>query len=245
MLGNCICMWRGIEDKVGREVQGNVENLIPGKCWLVRNLFSEDECQVLIQESEKVLGYELVAGFTQYRHCYRVKFEDPQLLDWIWKRCEGFIPEYHTYWGSGRYYSSDEEEYEPFTGTWIPYSLQNYPRMCKYTSSDHHFAQHFDYSVMEGKKKRSFLTFMLYLNSQGKEFTGGNTNFLTLDGKTITHSVEPEAGLGIFFLQDETHELLHEGAKLTSGIKYIFRTEVMFKYIPEQLSPRSLELQSL
>ena len=235
-------MWSHVRDKVSNDSSGTLEPLIAGKCWLIRNLLSEKECTALIEASEKNLDYELVSGFSQYRCCYRVKFEDPPLLHWLFGKLKPFIPEYQNYWFS-KYDedSSDEEYFEE--GNWIVDSLNRYPRMCKYTTSKHHFAKHFDYSVAEGKNRRSFLTFMLYLNSQGKDFTGGNTNFLSKDEETIEYSVKPEQGLGILFLQDPEHQLLHEGEFLSKGCKYIFRTEVMFQIEP--LSPRTIELKSL
>jgi len=41
----------------------------------------------------------------------------------------------------------------------------------------------------------------------------------------VVASVEPVAGLGLFF----AHEWWHEGAKVLSGRKYVIRTNVMYQ----------------
>jgi hypothetical protein len=59
------------------------------------------------------------------------------------------------------------------------------------------------------------LTFLIYLN-EGCE--GGETR---LPGA----SVSPRTGLGLLF----QHLLLHEGAALQAGVKYVLRSDVMFR----------------
>jgi len=78
---------------------------------------------------------------------------------------------------------------------------------------------------------------VIYLNGG---FTGGETNFLCEDEvlfkdpetdqfcsrkENILESVKPEAGMALIFL----HMTRHEGARLTSGTKYILRSDVLFK----------------
>lgn len=62
--------------------------------------------------------------------------------------------------------------------------------------------------------ERSRLTFMVYLNDG---FQGGQTSF---EG----HSIEPIAGMALFF----AHELVHKGQPVFKGRKYVLRTDVMF-----------------
>jgi predicted 2-oxoglutarate/Fe(II)-dependent dioxygenase YbiX len=75
--------------------------------------------------------------------------------------------------------------------------------------------------------ERSQLTFMIYLSG---ECEGGETvvhiqdDGLTLpDGAEIR--VKPEAGKALVFF----HYLLHEGAPVTAGRKYVLRTDVMYR----------------
>jgi len=51
-----------------------------------------------------------------------------------------------------------------------------------------------------------------------EEFEGGETNFAG------GISVKPETGMVLVF----QHQLLHEGAAVTKGRKYVLRSDVMF-----------------
>jgi hypothetical protein len=75
--------------------------------------------------------------------------------------------------------------------------------------------------------ERSFLTVNIYLNNA---YTGGTTNFIkehytTIDQRVITHQVVPEPGMALVFW----HPILHEGDRVTSGVKYIMRTDVVYR----------------
>lgn len=76
------------------------------------------------------------------------------------------------------------------------------------------FAPHCDGAFRRENGELSLLTFMIYLNDQ---FLGGATNFSNA-------SIEPETGMALVFV----HPLLHEGAAVTSGRKYVLRSDVMF-----------------
>ncbi len=78
------------------------------------------------------------------------------------------------------------------------------------------FAPHHDGSFVRNIKERSLLTLIVYLND---DFEGGCTSFLDL-----RVDVKPKRGMALLF----QHDLLHEGAEVTSGVKYVVRTDVMF-----------------
>jgi prolyl 4-hydroxylase len=78
------------------------------------------------------------------------------------------------------------------------------------------FAPHYDGAFRRSGKEASELTFMVYLN---EELTGGKTAFLDFDVE-----VTPKTGAALFF----QHQLLHEGAEVKSGVKYVLRTDVMY-----------------
>jgi hypothetical protein len=59
------------------------------------------------------------------------------------------------------------------------------------------------------------LTFMIYLNDA---FEGGATEFKT-------EVVRPRTGMALVF----PHRATHQGAELRSGVKYVLRTDVMYK----------------
>jgi hypothetical protein len=58
---------------------------------------------------------------------------------------------------------------------------------------------------------------MVYLNDG---FEGGGTTFLDLD-----EVVEPAPGMALLF----QHPILHEGPEVTSGIKYVVRSDIMYR----------------
>jgi prolyl 4-hydroxylase len=76
------------------------------------------------------------------------------------------------------------------------------------------FAPHIDGPYRRDNGEESLLTFMVYLNGG---FSGGETNF----GEVC---ITPETGLGLLF----DHYLLHEGTAVTSGRKYVLRSDVMY-----------------
>ena len=78
------------------------------------------------------------------------------------------------------------------------------------------FAPHYDGAFRRSPTERSELTFMIYLND---EFTGGQTAFHDFD---VT--VRPKTGMALVF----QHQLLHEGCVVTSGVKYVLRSDVMY-----------------
>ena len=56
---------------------------------------------------------------------------------------------------------------------------------------------------------------MIYLND---DFEGGETSFDTI-------SIKGEKGMMLIFL----HSLSHEGKEVTKGIKYVLRTDIMYR----------------
>jgi prolyl 4-hydroxylase len=78
------------------------------------------------------------------------------------------------------------------------------------------FGPHFDGAFIRDNGERSLLTLMVYLN---EGFTGGETRFLDWD-----RAVVPRAGMALLF----QHRLLHEGAPVVAGVKYVLRSDVMY-----------------
>lgn len=79
------------------------------------------------------------------------------------------------------------------------------------------FAFHMDGYFRRENGEQSMLTFMIYLN---EDFEGGETTFMNGDGTII----KPETGMILVF----NHTLFHEGSEVTSGKKYVLRSDVMF-----------------
>ncbi|HEY4183140.1 MAG TPA: 2OG-Fe(II) oxygenase [Kofleriaceae bacterium] len=79
------------------------------------------------------------------------------------------------------------------------------------------FAPHYDGSFQRSATERSELTLMVYLND---DFSGGATAFHDF-GSTAT----PRTGMALLF----QHRLLHEGCVVTRGVKYVLRSDVMYR----------------
>lgn len=79
------------------------------------------------------------------------------------------------------------------------------------------FAPHYDGAYVRSPREESLLTFMIYLN---QEFSGGDTAFLDLDV-----SIRPRTGMALLF----QHRLLHEGSEVTEGVKYVLRSDIMYR----------------
>lgn len=79
------------------------------------------------------------------------------------------------------------------------------------------FAAHYDGAFDRSKTEGSLLTFMVYLN---EGFGGGSTAFLHYGREVV-----PRTGTALLF----QHRLLHEGCAVTSGVKYVLRSDVMYR----------------
>lgn len=76
------------------------------------------------------------------------------------------------------------------------------------------FAPHRDGAFRRDNGEMSLLTFLVYLN---EGFEGGET---VVEGLSVT----PRLGMALIF----EHQLMHEGAAVTRGRKYVLRTDVMY-----------------
>ena len=79
----------------------------------------------------------------------------------------------------------------------------------------HQFKKHQDGSFIRNKAEVSALTFMIYLN---EDCVGGETTFLE-------HQIAPKTGKALAFY----HKLIHEGSEVKKGVKYVLRTDVMYR----------------
>jgi len=79
------------------------------------------------------------------------------------------------------------------------------------------FKRHIDGSYVRNETEASYFTFMIYLND---DFEGGHTSFQY-------HDVKPKKGTALVFY----HGMKHTGEEIHSGVKYVLRTDVMYKLI--------------
>lgn len=204
-------------------------DIIPNKAFLLKNVLSLEECEHYINQSEEEGYLDLNL---KYRTNTRVQIESQELSEICYQRILPFIPQ------TMQLHKEDSESTwkhlnESMTdsskkfdlGEWEVESLNDHWRFCKYTAGGY-FAPHTDACFISSMDHRSILTFNLYLNKTD----GGTTNFV--DGEKrrvgenkILYQVQPEPGMALVFV----HWLLHEGSTLTSGVKYLMRSDVMYR----------------
>lgn len=104
----------------------------------------------------------------------------------------------------------------PVIGNSYAIGLNELFRFYRYTPGQR-FKMHRDGSYVRNDTEFSYYTFMIYLND---DYEGGQTKFQSGE------YVDPQKGSALIF----QHNLMHEGAAVKSGTKYVLRTDVMYKY---------------
>lgn len=102
----------------------------------------------------------------------------------------------------------------PEIGKSVLVGLNERFRFYKYQKG-HKFEKHQDGNFIRNRQEASYFTFMIYLN---EGCTGGETNFLE-------HKISPKQGMALVFY----HKLIHEGSEVLEGVKYVLRTDVMYR----------------
>ncbi|KAL7529704.1 hypothetical protein ACHAXR_003106 [Thalassiosira sp. AJA248-18] len=213
---------------------------------VIQNLLTAEECANLIRRSEDE-GYDdaLIQGpggkqilRQDIRSCGRCIIDDIRLADAIYVRILNALRGteleekiMHAPWitaskrsssstspsGGGNDNNDAEEETISAVG------LNERMRFLRYEPG-HFFAPHQDLRFVRGPDsgdragETSHITVQLYLNDK---FKGGTTRFLC--GKRY-YDVKPKTGSVLIF----DHNLLHEGSRVTGGMKYSVRTDIMF-----------------
>lgn len=91
---------------------------------------------------------------------------------------------------------------------------------CYEYEAGHRFAPHSDGAFVRGEDERSCYTFMVYLN---EEFEGGETRFF-VEPEVV---IRPKTGSALFF----QHPIIHEGSEVYSGVKYVLRTDLVYRRV--------------
>lgn len=109
---------------------------------------------------------------------------------------------------------------------WRPCGFNERMRFYRYTK-EQFFKWHQDGTFRRSPEEESFLTFIIYLNDR---YAGGATEF-------AWEKIEPVAGMALVF----PHRLRHQGAPVSTGIKYVLRTDVMYSPVRGARSERSAD----
>ncbi|EFA78723.1 hypothetical protein PPL_08184 [Heterostelium album PN500] len=183
--------------------------------FTLENVFSKEECEQWIALTEKQgyepalvnVGYGKQVLMTDVRNNDRCIIDSEEMANKIYDRIKHLLP--------ADFHNHDMIE------------LNERLRFLRYRGKDQKFEPHQDgsYQRTDGPKRgdRSLVTLQLYLNDVEQ---GGETTFFTgswRDEKRVP--VNPKAGMVLVF----QHNLLHEGSPCTKGVKYVMRTDVMYR----------------
>eukprot|EP01090_Pellita_catalonica_P014552 TRINITY_DN3746_c0_g1_i1.p1 TRINITY_DN3746_c0_g1~~TRINITY_DN3746_c0_g1_i1.p1 ORF type:complete len:232 (-),score=18.77 TRINITY_DN3746_c0_g1_i1:90-785(-) len=186
---------------------------VPG-AFVLENVLTEEECKAYIEMTER-FGYSRAlltigkgkmiedSSRTNYRSIW-------QTQDDVWKpiydRVKDHLPQSITIYGRD----------------WRFYGFNERFRFYRY-DSDQTFFRHFDGCFPRNSHDKSILTFIVYLND---DFRGGCTTFY-VRGKEI--KVTPRQGMALVFEHGSSpRSPEHEGSTVSSGRKYVLRSDVMY-----------------
>ena len=206
-----------------RPLEGKAEQYASGeRLYVIEGLFSPRECTRLVQAAEAV-GFGRTSYPKAYRGNLRLITDDVSLAEAVWERLRPAVPATLNFEGS----------------TYDAMGLNECWRLAKYRPGDR-FGAHVDACFERTDGELSLFTVNVYMNDVPPS-SGGATRFYpdsAADGSRMTLSdepvlsVSPEAGLAVVFRQPPGERLLHDGERLASGLKYLFRSDVMYRRRP-------------
>lgn len=169
--------------------------------WTIENFLTARECEDLILFSEQ-RGYEEAKVSLQSGAAMRKGIRNNYRL--MYKDDDL----------AAKYWAKLKDACPTTIENTVAVGLNEQFRFYKYESSQR-FKRHVDGRFKRDEKEESRITFMIYLNN---DFKGGETKF---DQVTIA----PQRGTALCFI----HEQKHEGCPVTDGVKYVIRTDVMYR----------------
>jgi len=187
---------------------------------LVDNVFAEDECVALLGKAEEH-GFGATDYPKEYRGNLRLQVIDLSLAEAVWDRLRPLVPAVvHLRDCAGA--AAD------LSCVWDAVGLNECWRLSKYYPGDR-FMTHCDACFQRSRDERSMFTVNIYMNDVDG---GGATRFyfsLDDDDEKVDLTVKPRAGSCLIFRQPPGQSYVHDGEELQSGLKYLFRSDVMYR----------------
>lgn len=194
--------------------------LLPGGspvCWLFPDFLSPSECDAEIASAQAHGFVRADADFPpSYRNNRRLVLDDPSRTEALYARLLTRL-------------GADALVRDAHGRRWRPTGVNPRLRYCRYEPGEA-FHLHQDGVRHERDGRRSFLTFMIYLDDPDR-FEGGATRFFAHgpegDGNgdhPVLLSLRPPRGSLIVF----DHDLWHDGAEVLAGVKHVLRSDLMF-----------------
>lgn len=183
-----------------------------GMRFLVHGFLSPDECQSHIHASE-ALGYEEAAIQTR---------DGGQAMNKAIRNNDRIL------FDDPALAQRLLEQARP----WLPDCLDNEWqlvglnerfRFYRYTP-EQYFKWHRDGAFQRSPSEISQLTLLIYLNDN---YQGGATQLRD------EADIRPETGMALVF----PHRVMHQGSPITAGVKYVLRTDVMYRRIEAGATP--------
>jgi hypothetical protein len=169
--------------------------------YTIDNFLTEEECNHYIQLSEET-GYDLATVETE---------KGPRVIDHVRNNHRVLYTNFQL---AEDLWNRIKEFVPAKLGNSLAIGLNELFRFYKYDSG-HRFKKHIDESYIRNENEASYFTLMIYLNN---EYEGGETEFDAI-------KIKGKNGMALVFL----HALPHEGVVVTKGIKYVLRTDVMYR----------------
>jgi hypothetical protein len=206
----------------------------------LHNFFSTDECKSLILSLSPALPATDARASSRRQRLQADILEAP-LIDTIWSRlcaARALSPDTDEMIGT----LTVDDDGDGCDGQWTASHMRPRLLFAGYNSTDF-FGAHFDLRVSEsgtslsnGAEKDtgmrclldviSHVTIVVYLNENGTDFVGGNTNILHFPSGQIIESIALTTGSALLFMQEQVY---HEGGAVQSGQKFILRGDVMYR----------------
>jgi len=209
---------------------GKIEEKVLEKgkdAFTLSNVLSAAECESLIHLSERHGYVTLISAERggKGRTNTRVLTHDESLAAMLYERVKEFLPQTYRL-TDGRMWNEE----------WDLIGLNERFRWCKYVEGQSFKNIHCDKRVSLPQQERySFFTVNIYLNGHGTSYNGGRTIFYDqtgFNGKNAEY--EESSGFcaqtgDVMVFNHFPQKYPHCGEMLSSGTKYLLRSDVMYK----------------
>ena len=208
-LDRCFGAAQSLSSLFSSALKTQRSDVCPGELWSVPGCLSAVECQAVIAHTE-ALGYEDAPVTTgsgpvmmkDYRDNLRVMVQDEATADLLFLRLAAFVP-------------------MTLDGM-VAVGLNERFRYYKYQPGMY-FQQHYDGAFFRNYSEYSKITLLVNLN-QG--YLGGETAFYDRRLPGGTYLNQAQVGKAVLF---KHRGWLHEGKRLEEGLKYLLRSDVMYR----------------
>ena len=175
---------------------------IPGHIQILKQALTKEECDTIVSAAETcgfhVASYQTDSGHSDIRKSQRCLIDSRQFVQRLADRLHSFLPQTFK------------------EGTFK--SIYDRLRILKYSIGDE-FKPHKDGKTIDTGGSTSKLSLLIYLND---DYAGGQTEFMNNDLEWAP--IVPETGMVVLYDQTLTHRV----PPLTSGYKYVIRSELMY-----------------